>query len=123
MTDRDSEDESPFQKLHRHTSIGRESENEEPRFAMHRLRTTRPLKKMSSEQTNDSGSSGEDDDEDGFEILTAENLFSTLLSRVNLQFLCNIICSYHLLFPDSRFEHLQTELVIQLHRPDSRHHV
>lgn len=31
---------------------------------------------------NDSVSSGEDDDDDGFEILTAENLFSTLLSRV-----------------------------------------
>lgn len=31
---------------------------------------------------NDSASSGDDDDEDGFEILTAENLFSTLLSRV-----------------------------------------
>lgn len=30
----------------------------------------------------DSLSSGEDDDDDGFELLTAENLFSTLLSRV-----------------------------------------
>lgn len=67
--------------MHRHTSIGRESDTDEPRFAMHRLRTTRPLKK--SQDPNDSGSSGEDDDEDGFEILTAENLFSTLLSRVN----------------------------------------
>lgn len=82
MTDRDSEDESPFHKLHRHTSIGRESDNEEPRFTMHRLRSTRPIKKI-SQDPNDSGSSGEDDDEDGFEILTAENLFSTLLSRVN----------------------------------------
>lgn len=81
MNERDSEDESPFQKLHRHTSIGRESDTEEPRFAMHRLRTTRPIKKMSQDK-NDSGSSGEDDDEDGFELLTAENLFSTLLSRV-----------------------------------------
>lgn len=81
MNERDSEDESPFQKLHRHTSIGRESDTEEPRFAMHRLRTTRPIKKISQDK-NDSGSSGEDDDEDGFELLTAENLFSTLLSRV-----------------------------------------
>lgn len=32
---------------------------------------------------NDSLSSGEDDDDDGFEIVTAENLFSTLLSRVS----------------------------------------
>ena len=32
----------------------------------------------------DSLSSGEDDDDDGFEILTAENLFSTLLSRVRV---------------------------------------
>lgn len=83
LSERDSEDESPFHKLHRHTSIGRENENDDPpRFAMHRLRTTRPLKKM-SQNPNDSGSSGEDDDEDGFEILTAENLFSTLLSRVS----------------------------------------
>lgn len=83
LGERDSEDESPFHKLHRHTSIGRESENDDPpRFAMHRLRTTRPLKKM-TQNPNDSGSSGEDDDEDGFEILTAENLFSTLLSRVS----------------------------------------
>lgn len=36
-----------------------------------------------SQDKNDSGSSGEDDDEDGFELLTAENLFSTLLSRVS----------------------------------------
>lgn len=84
MNDRDSEDESPFQKLHRHTSIGRESDtDEQPRFAMHRLRTTRPTKKITQDK-NDSGSSGEDDDEDGFELLTAENLFSTLLSRVRL---------------------------------------
>jgi len=35
---------------------------------------------------NDSLSSAEedDDDDDGFEILTAESLFSTLLSRVSL---------------------------------------
>lgn len=82
LSERDSEDESPFHKLHRHTSIGRENDDDPPRFAMHRLRTTRPLKKM-TQGPNDSGSSGEDDDEDGFEILTAENLFSTLLSRVS----------------------------------------
>lgn len=46
-------------------------------------RSTRPIKKL-SQDTNDSQSSGEDDDEDGFEILTAENLFSTLLQRVSL---------------------------------------
>ncbi|XP_055375000.1 5'-AMP-activated serine/threonine-protein kinase catalytic subunit alpha [Condylostylus longicornis] len=33
-------------------------------------------------QYSDSQSSGEEDDDDGFEILTAENLFSTLLQRV-----------------------------------------
>lgn len=38
------------------------------------------MKKLSQE--NDSQSSGEEDDDDGFEILTAENLFSTLLQRV-----------------------------------------
>lgn len=43
---------------------------------------------------NDSVSSGEDDDDDGFEIVTAENLFSTLLSRVRTHyhvFILNII--------------------------------
>lgn len=45
-------------------------------------RTTRPIKKVATEQ-NESGSSDEEnDDEDGFEILTAEKLFSTLLQRV-----------------------------------------
>lgn len=40
LNDRDSEDElSPFQRIHRHTSsIGRESDTDEPRFNMHRLR-------------------------------------------------------------------------------------
>lgn len=91
-------------RLHRHTSVGRaDSDADEASsatgstatataaarlggFPMHRLRTTRPSRmKLSAnvpEQANDSGSSGEDDDEDGFELLTAENLFSTLLSRV-----------------------------------------
>lgn len=44
-------------------------------------RSSRPVKKIS--QDNDSQSSGEEDDDDGFEILTAENLFSTLLQRVS----------------------------------------
>ncbi|KAG4075968.1 hypothetical protein HA402_003794 [Bradysia odoriphaga] len=104
LSERDSEDESPFHKLHRHTSIGRESENDDPpRFAMHRLRTTRPLKKM-TQNPNDSGSSGEDDDEDGFEILTAENLFSTLLSRVRaLTNRLNVNNEPVSNFPSSRF--------------------
>lgn len=41
FNERDSEEEtnSGFPKLHRHTSIGRESDTEEPRFhSMHRLR-------------------------------------------------------------------------------------
>lgn len=87
--DRDSEDESaasPFHsRMHRHTSIGRDSESEDPasRFT-YRLRSTRPVKKVQQSDGNDSASSGEEDDEDGFEILTAENLFSTLLSRVRI---------------------------------------
>lgn len=84
LSDRDgSEDESPFGQLHRHSSFGKDSDTEDSRkdmFHMHRLRSSRP-KKLSLEH-NDSVSSGEDDDDDGFEILTAENLFSTLLSRV-----------------------------------------
>lgn len=39
--------------------------------------------KKAALEHNDSVSSGEEDDDDGFEILTAENLFSTLLSRVS----------------------------------------
>ena len=47
------------------------------------FRTSRPIKKVTTEQ-NESGSSDEEnDDEDGFEILTAEKLFSTLLQRVS----------------------------------------
>ncbi|XP_025075803.1 uncharacterized protein LOC105433843 isoform X2 [Pogonomyrmex barbatus] len=66
-----SEDESPFSPLHGEDLLQRH---------MHRLRSSRPSR-QSSEHI-DSLSSGEDDDDDGFELLTAENLFSTLLSRV-----------------------------------------
>ncbi|XP_011867469.1 PREDICTED: uncharacterized protein LOC105561778 isoform X2 [Vollenhovia emeryi] len=66
-----SEDESPFSPLHGEDLLQRH---------MHRLRSSRPSR-QSSEHA-DSLSSGEDDDDDGFELLTAENLFSTLLSRV-----------------------------------------
>ncbi|XP_026671095.1 uncharacterized protein LOC108627131 isoform X2 [Ceratina calcarata] len=68
-----SEDESPFSSLHR------DSEDLLQRH-MHRLRSSRPSRQPSEHA--DSLSSGEDDDDDGFELLTAENLFSTLLSRV-----------------------------------------
>uniref|UniRef100_A0A1Y1ML94 Protein kinase domain-containing protein n=1 Tax=Photinus pyralis TaxID=7054 RepID=A0A1Y1ML94_PHOPY len=84
LNDREgSEDESPFAALHRHSSFGRDSDTEDSRrdiFRMHSLRSSRPRK--ANMEHNDSFSSGEDDDDDGFEILTAENLFSTLLSRV-----------------------------------------
>lgn len=43
-------------------------------------RSSRPTKRLDHA---DSLSSGEEDDDDGFELLTAENLFSTLLSRVS----------------------------------------
>lgn len=87
----DSDDEtinSPFHRMQRHTSIGRDSDTETTTTPgtgfTYRLRSTRPFKKLQQQTDgNDSGSSGEEDDEDGFEILTAENLFSTLLSRVN----------------------------------------
>ncbi|XP_066146852.1 uncharacterized protein Nuak1 isoform X2 [Euwallacea fornicatus] len=85
LSDRESEDESPFASLHRHSSFGKDSDNEDSGKAgtfhhMHRLRRIRP--KKSALEHNDSVSSGEEDDDDGFEIVTAENLFSTLLSRV-----------------------------------------
>ncbi|XP_046805378.1 uncharacterized protein LOC111690869 isoform X6 [Lucilia cuprina] len=70
---------SPFQKLRTSSSI--RDGDDDTRFTLHKLRSSRPVKKISQE--NDSQSSGEeDDDDDGFEILTAENLFSTLLQRV-----------------------------------------
>lgn len=76
--------------MQRHTSIGRDSDTESTdptsRFT-YRLRSTRPKKKAQGADGNDSVSSGEEDDEDGFEILTAENLFSTLLQRVSHFFL------------------------------------
>ncbi|XP_044579242.1 uncharacterized protein LOC123261614 isoform X2 [Cotesia glomerata] len=68
-----SEDESPFSTLHR------DSDDLLQRH-MHRLRSSRPSRQ--APEHADSLSSGEDDDDDGFELLTAENLFSTLLSRV-----------------------------------------
>ena len=37
----------------------------------------------------DSQSGCDDEEDDGFEILTAENLFSTLLSRVRITYLLN----------------------------------
>lgn len=87
--DRDSEDESnssPFNHSlhHRNTSVGRDGESEDgtSKFT-YRLRSSRPSRKLQTD-INDSASSGEEDDEDGFEILTAENLFSTLLSRVSI---------------------------------------
>ncbi|XP_013097170.2 mucin-19 isoform X4 [Stomoxys calcitrans] len=72
------DDSSPFQKLR--TSSSNRDADDDSRFTLHKLRSSRPVKKLS--QDNDSQSSGEEDDDDGFEILTAENLFSTLLQRV-----------------------------------------
>ncbi|XP_015838756.1 protein piccolo isoform X2 [Tribolium castaneum] len=83
LNDRDSEDETSFPSLYRHSSFGKDSDNEDSRkdaFHLHRLRSTRP--KRTILEHNDSLSSGEEDDDDGFEILTAEHLFSNLLSRV-----------------------------------------
>ncbi|XP_058793447.1 serine/arginine repetitive matrix protein 2 isoform X2 [Phymastichus coffea] len=68
-----SEDESPFSSLHR-------DNDDLLQRHMHRLRSSRPSRQPPEHA--DSLSSGEDDDDDGFELLTAENLFSTLLSRV-----------------------------------------
>ncbi|KAH8307697.1 hypothetical protein KR044_009510 [Drosophila immigrans] len=79
LTESGFDESLPFQKM-RTTSINRDGGDEDSLFTPHRLRSSRPVKKIS--QDNDSQSSGEEDDDDGFEILTAENLFSTLLQRV-----------------------------------------
>ncbi|XP_041675402.1 serine-rich adhesin for platelets isoform X2 [Drosophila eugracilis] len=76
---------SPFQKM-RTTSITRDGTSgggeDEARFTPHRLRSSRPVKKISQDNDSQSSNEEDDDDDDGFEILTAENLFSTLLQRV-----------------------------------------
>nr|XP_029718055.1 LOW QUALITY PROTEIN: uncharacterized protein LOC109412146 [Aedes albopictus] len=104
LSEKDPEEESSFSRLNRHTSLGRESDSEEPRFhTMHRLRSSRPSQRGTVEP-NDSASSGEEDDDDGFEILTAENLFSTLLSRVRaLTNRLNVNEPNSSGFPSSRF--------------------
>ncbi|EDS39042.1 serine/threonine protein kinase [Culex quinquefasciatus] len=104
LSEKDSEEDSSFSRINRHTSLGRESDSEEPRFhTMHRLRSSRPSQRGTAEP-NDSGSSGEEDDDDGFEILTAENLFSTLLSRVRaLTNRLNVNEPNTSNFPSSRF--------------------
>ncbi|KPU79218.1 uncharacterized protein Dana_GF17461, isoform K [Drosophila ananassae] len=76
---------SPFQNM-RTTSMSREGGSggaeDEARFTPHRLRSSRPVKKISQDNDSQSSNEEDDDDDDGFEILTAENLFSTLLQRV-----------------------------------------
>lgn len=70
-------------------------------------RSSRPTKRSTAlvqDTNNESGSSGEEDDEDGFELLTAENLFSTLLSRVRaLTHRLNVNNDATPNFPSSRF--------------------
>ncbi|KAG5892434.1 hypothetical protein JTB14_003368 [Gonioctena quinquepunctata] len=127
FSDRDSEDESsPFSTLHRHGSIGRDSDNDDSKrdmFHMHRLRSTRP--KRTTLEHNDSLSSGEEDDDEGFEILTAENLFSTLLSRVrDLTQRLNVDEGVRPGFPSSRlFSHFDhgTNFWNKMDNPLSRH--
>ncbi|KAH8257740.1 hypothetical protein KR038_009044, partial [Drosophila bunnanda] len=79
------EEGSPFQKM-RTTSITRDGGSagaeEEARLTPHRLRSSRPVKKISQDNDSQSSNEEDEDDDDGFEILTAENLFSTLLQRV-----------------------------------------
>nr|CAH7752530.1 unnamed protein product [Callosobruchus chinensis] len=126
FNDRDSEDESsPFSSL-RHGSVGKDSDNEDSKrdiFHMHRLRSTRP--KRADLEHNDSLSSGEEDDDEQFEILTAENLFSTLLARVrDLTKRLNVDDGMRPAFPSSRllshFDH-GTNFWNRMDSPLSRH--
>nr|CAI5852836.1 unnamed protein product [Callosobruchus analis] len=126
FNDRDSEDESsPFSSL-RHGSVGKDSDNEDSKrdiFHMHRLRSTRP--KRTNLEHNDSLSSGEEDDDEQFEILTAENLFSTLLARVrDLTKRLNVDDGMRPAFPSSRllshFDH-GTNFWNRMDSPLSRH--
>ncbi|KAL0277849.1 UNVERIFIED_CONTAM: hypothetical protein PYX00_004985 [Menopon gallinae] len=97
-SDNGSEDESPFSTLQRHPS----RDLEEP-FRLHRLRSTRPMRSSLDRADSASGSEEEEEDDDGFEILTAENLFSTLLSRVrSLTQRLNVDSGMRPGFPSSR---------------------
>ncbi|XP_050294375.1 uncharacterized protein LOC126734700 isoform X2 [Anthonomus grandis grandis] len=126
LSDRDSEDESPFANLHRHSSFGKDSDTEDSKKDgfrhMHRLRRIRP--KKATLDHNDSVSSGEEDDDDGFEILTAESLFSTLLSRVkDLTQRLNVEDGMRPGFPSSRllnFDH-GTNFWNRMENPLTRH--
>lgn len=127
FSDRDSEDESPFSTLHRHSSFGKDSDTEDSKkdnfHHMHRLRRMRPKEKTLEHA--DSLSSGEEDDDDGFEILTAENLFSTLLSRVrDLTQRLNVEDGVRPGFPSSRllshFDH-GTNFWNRMDNPLTRH--
>ena len=74
-----SEDEmsTPFGGLQKYSSYGKHAVGQQEPY---QLRKTRPPFSMTR---SDSFSSGDDDDEeDGLQEMTAENLFSTLLSRV-----------------------------------------
>nr|CAD7424639.1 unnamed protein product [Timema monikensis] len=76
---------SPFATLQRHSSLTRDSDNpddDKPLHHMHRLRSSRPSRHPLEHNDSLSSAEEEEDDDDGFEILTAESLFSTLLSRV-----------------------------------------
>lgn len=84
----DSDDEgfnSPYVTLQRHSSVGREGDSlddDRPFHRMHKLRSSKPRRATLEHNDSLSSAEEEDDDDDGFEILTAESLFSTLLSRV-----------------------------------------
>lgn len=94
LSDASEDDESPF------LSLSRDSDDLFQRH-MHRLRSSRPRRQQSD--LADSLSSGEEDDDDGFELLTAENLFSTLLSRVrSLTQRLNVDDNKNSIFPNSR---------------------
>lgn len=69
-------------------------------------RSSRPTKRSTifAQDPNESDSGDEDDDDDGFELLTAENLFSTLLSRVRaLTHRLNVNNETTSNFPSTRF--------------------
>ncbi|KAK6638464.1 hypothetical protein RUM43_006731 [Polyplax serrata] len=120
FSDNGSEDESPFSTLQRHSS----RDFDEP-FRLHRLRSSRPTRPPTERGDSASGSEEEEDD-DGFELLTAENLFSTLLSRVrSLTQRLNVEDGMRPGFPTSRLlsNHFgpSERLFANLHQPMTSH--
>ena len=79
MSDDDSTFNAPFGGLQKYNSLGKNGLDEQT--SMHSLKRTKPPFALNRTESF-SSEEGDDFDDDGFREMTAENLFSTLLTRV-----------------------------------------